>query len=105
MRKTNLPIFTFENIVFLSDRDVLRLVEEIDNVTLLQACKKCDDFLIQRIVSQFSQLGRDYFCDDFARIGSVPDDEILAAQNRIGEVLSRLYLKGQLKDWDYKYAA
>ncbi len=56
-------------------------------------------------MSQFSQLGRDYFCDDFARIGNVSDDEILAAQNRIGEVLSRLYLKGQIKDWDSKYAA
>lgn len=105
MKRSNFSVFTFENIVFLSDRDLLLLLKQIDNVTLLKACKQCDEFIVQRIICQFTEAGRQYFLVDSQNLGPTTDDEILAAQNKIGEILSRLYLKGRLKDWTSKYAA
>lgn len=104
MTRNRIQILTFENTVFLSDRDMLRLLREIDNVTLLRACKKCDDFIVRRIMGPLSNQARGYFEDDFVKMGNVSDDEILAAQNRIGEIFSELYLKGKLKDWATVYA-
>lgn len=105
MKRSDISVFTFENIVFLSDRDLLLLLKQIDNVTLLQACKKCDDFIVQRIICQFSEAGRQYFLEDSQKMGTTTDEEILIAQNRIGEILSRLYRRGKLKDWNTQYAA
>jgi len=105
LARNNRSLFAFENIVFLTDRDLLCLLKEIDNVTLLQACKQCDDLVIQRISRQFSQLAREYFYDDFARIENTSPEEIADAQGRIGDTLNRLYFQGQLKDWVSNYAA
>ncbi len=101
----NQCLFTFENIVFLTNQDLLTLLKEIDNVTLLKACKRCDEIILHRILSQLSLLARDYFFDDLAKMGSVPDEEVLSAQNRIGIIFSDAYLKGRLQDWNGGFAA
>lgn len=105
MPRSNGSIFTFENIVFLSDRDLLRLLKEIDNVTLLRACAHCDDLLISRITAQFSRTARDYFFADLVKIGKITDDEAIEAKEKIGAILSSLYERGKLRDWNTKYAA
>lgn len=104
MARNDGVLFTFENIVFLSDRDLLCLLKEVDNVTLLQACKQCDELVLQRINKQFSQLARDYFYDDLLKIGNVRSSEVMAAQNKIGRILGQLYLSGKIIDWDISAA-
>jgi hypothetical protein len=92
-------------IVFLSNRDLLILLQNVDNVTLLHACQKCDDMLIYRITSQFSNLAKTYFFEDMGRVGLISDENIFAAQERIALILSELMGNCQLKDWNSKYAA
>lgn len=106
MRKDDLSFLIFKNIVFLTNRDLLLLLKEIDNITLLYACKSCDDVLVCHIAAQFSQLAKEYFLDDLSRIGFVASDqESILAQQRISRIFARLYRQGRLKDWNIKYAA
>lgn len=105
MKNRNPYIFTFESVIFLSDCDLLRLLKEIDNVTLLQACNRCDNLLIYRITSQFSRTARDCFYEDMTKFGIVKDEDVFLAQERIGVILNGLSQCGKLKDWNTKYAS
>jgi flagellar motor switch protein FliG len=98
-------ILTFDDAVFLSDTDLLCLLKKIDNVTLLQACSRCDDQLLKRITGQFSQTAKEYFYDDMTKLGDVSDEAASMAQERITQVLIELYRRGSIKNWHTKYAA
>lgn len=91
--------FEFQHIVLLSNRDISRLLEEIDNFTLICACQNCDQYLLELITTQFCQRGRDYFFDDLYKHKDLQDRQILKARERIGKMLAYLHSNNKLKDW------
>lgn len=97
--------FTFEKIVFLTDRDLLTLLTEVDNVTLLQACQRVDDHILIRIRSVLSETACGYFNDDLSKFWMTSNEESLKARYRIARVIHMLYRRGRFKDWIPLYAA
>ncbi len=97
--------FTFQHIIFLSNRDLWLLLAENDNVTILQACQKADDLVLFRIRSVFSKTAVEYFNDDLNKFCGTSKAQTVEARNRMAKVLSELYEQGRLHDWDVKYAS
>jgi flagellar motor switch protein FliG len=91
--------FRFEHIVLLSNRDFIRLLNEIDNFTLICACQKCEAFIVERIVIQFCERGRNNFYDDLYKNANVTENQIFSAQERIRKLFSYLYFNKKFKDW------
>lgn len=67
MERNDLTIFTFDTIIFLSNRDLWLLLAETDNVTILQACQGADDLILIRIRSVFTRAACDYFNNDLSK--------------------------------------
>ncbi len=89
--------YSFERICFLRDADLLTLLQNIDNEDLLFACIGMDQEFVQRIASQFSSLGRQYFLEDLSRFslfGSV--EQIRAARLKIEAIYFSLIESGRL---------
>ena len=97
--------FTFEHIVFLSNRDLWNLLLETDNVTILKACIGADNFVLVRVRSVFSKTACKYFNDDLIRFCTASEQEIYTAQTRIVNIFRRLNRRGMIKDWNSLYAA
>ncbi len=105
MIKVDSSDFTFQHIVFLSNRDLWLLLAENDNVTILQACQKADDLVLFRIRSVFSKTAVEYFNDDLNKFCGTSEAKVIEARKRMVSVLSELYEHGRLYDWDAKYAS
>lgn len=104
MEQNDLSALTFEHIVFLSNRDLWLLLAETDNVTILQACQKADDFLLFRIRSVFTKTACSYFNDDLIKFSTASDSEIRDARNRMTAILCTLNRRGLFQDWLFKFA-
>lgn len=98
-------IFIFDDIFFLSDRDLLTLLKEIENTTLLHACSKCDDFVLLRVAGVLSNLARSYFYEDLTKTGVVSDHLVAEAQLSIAIMMNELYSDGQFLDLRPRLAA
>lgn len=104
MERNDFSIFTFETIIFLSNRDLWLLLAETDNVTILQACQRADDLILIRIRSVFTKTACDYFNDDLSKYCSAAEFEISHARERMAQTLSDLHEQGRLQDWYFKFA-
>ena len=104
MSKSNALIFSFESIVFLSNRDLWLLLSETDNVTILQACQKADSIMLLRIRSVFTKTACNYFNDDLNKFMGTSNEEIAQARERMTEILYCLGEQGRLQDWFFEFA-
>lgn len=104
MRTSYINEFAFKDIVILTDRDLLKLLKQIENPTLLLACHG-DTTMIDRIASVLSEHGRSCFYEDIGDMGVVNDEDQAAAKKEIGEIFNELYKTGKLRDWAIKYTS
>ena len=104
MKNSKTNEFVFENIVLLTDRNLLKLLKQIENSTLLLACHG-DGTLIDRVASVFSEYGRRCFHKDLGDMGIVNDEDQAAARKEIEDIFNELYQRGRLRHWAPKCAA
>lgn len=91
--------FKFQHIVLLSNRDILKFLDEIDLYTLVCACQNCDPYILDRISIQLSETGRNCFYDELYKNTTFQQNQIIGARGRIGKLLGYLYINREFKDW------
>lgn len=91
--------FTFSRIAYLSNRDLLTLLSNIDNLILLQACYGSDEELIYRVSSVFSSTAKRYFFDDLKAIGRVSLHNTEKCREHIESLFESLLAQGEIKDY------
>ncbi len=83
-------MFMFEDIQFIDDRSVQRILREVDKKDLTLALKITDEKLKQKIFANMSERAADMVKEELQFMGPVRLREVEAAQNRIIEVIRQL---------------
>jgi len=83
-------MFMFEDILFIDDRSVQRILREVDKKDLTLALKIADEKLKQKIYANMSERASDMIKEELQFMGPVRLHEVEAAQTRIIEVIRQL---------------
>jgi len=83
-------MFLFEDCVHLQDRDIQRIMKEIDRKDLALALKIADDRLKQKIFKNMSERAAELLKEELQYMGPVKLKEVEAAQARIVDAIKML---------------
>ncbi|WP_016673086.1 flagellar motor switch protein FliG, partial [Yersinia pestis] len=89
-------MFLFENLVSVDDRSIQRLLQEIDNESLLIALKGADQALRERFLSNMSLRAAEILRDDLATRGPVRMSLVENEQKSILLIVRRLAESGEI---------
>lgn len=89
-------MFLFENLVSVDDRSIQRLLQEIDNESLLIALKGADQALRERFLSNMSLRAAEILRDDLATRGPVRMSLVENEQKAILLIVRRLAESGEI---------
>lgn len=89
-------LFTFEDVLKLTDNDLRSVLKEIDSSTLVLALKAASDELKEKIFSNISQRAAEMLNDEMEFMGPVRLKNVEEAQSRIIDVVVRLDEAGQI---------
>lgn len=98
-------IFEFSDLLYFSDSDVITVLKEIDNVTLLTACQGSDVALIWRIASVLSETAREYFFEDLNQFAFCSMESVEFNRTTIQSIMDSLYYSGKLEFYALKIGA
>jgi len=105
MNLNNIPIFIFEDLLCFSECDIVEVMKEVDNVTLLIACQGADLNIIWKITSSFSATARGYFYDDINQFNDSTPEQVQDARSKIQSIMDDLYYDGTLQIDSIKMSA
>jgi flagellar motor switch protein FliG len=83
-------MFLFDDIIHLQDRDVQRILKEIDRKDLALSLKVVDDRVQEKIFSNMSERAADLLKEELQFMGPVKLKEVEAAQGRVVDQIKRL---------------
>jgi flagellar motor switch protein FliG len=83
-------MFMFEDILYIDDRSVQRILREVDKKDLTLALKIADDKLKQKIYSNMSERATEMIKEELQFMGPVRLRDVEAAQTRIVDVIRQL---------------
>lgn len=83
-------MFMFEDILYIDDRSVQRILREVDKKDLTYALKIADEKLKQKIFSNMSERASEMIKEELQFMGPVRLRDVEAAQARIIEVIRQL---------------
>jgi flagellar motor switch protein FliG len=89
-------MFLFEDIIFIDDKGIQRLLREVDKRDLAMAMKVADEGLKDKIMKNMSERARELLQEELQYMGPVRLKEVEAAQNRIVEIVKQLEEAGEL---------
>lgn len=89
-------MFLFENLVDVDDRSIQRLLQEVDNESLLIALKGSDQKLREKFLKNMSQRAADILRDDLANHGPVRMSQVENEQKAILLIVRRLAETGEM---------
>ncbi|EOA7128456.1 flagellar motor switch protein FliG, partial [Yersinia enterocolitica] len=89
-------MFLFENLVSVDDRSIQRLLQEVDNESLLIALKGADQALRERFLSNMSLRAAEILRDDLATRGPVRMSLVENEQKAILLIVRRLAESGEI---------
>ena len=89
-------IYSFDMIADMSDRDVQKLLREIDTDELAKALKAADDNVQNKIFLNMSQRAAAVLNEDMEFMGPVRKADVLEAQRHIIDILKRLEQDGDI---------
>jgi flagellar motor switch protein FliG len=89
-------LFTFEDIMKLTDADLRTVLKEIDSSTLVLAMKAASEELKEKIFSNISQRAAEMLRDEMEFMGPVRLKNVEEAQTRVIDVILRLDESGQV---------
>ncbi len=94
--KVEANLFTFDDLINLSDRDVQMLLREVDSKTLVLALKAASDELKDLFLRNMSKRAREMLIEDMEVMGPVKLRDVEAAQHKIVEAARKLEEEGKL---------
>jgi len=83
-------MFMFEDVLYIDDRSVQRILREVDKKDLTLSLKIADEKLKQKIFSNMSERASDMVKEELQFMGPVRLRDVEAAQTRIIEVIRQL---------------
>jgi flagellar motor switch protein FliG len=89
-------MFLFENLVQVDDRSIQRLLQEVDNESLLVALKGAEQPLRDKFLNNMSQRAADILRDDLANRGPMRMSQVEAEQKAILLIVRRLAETGEM---------
>ena len=89
-------MFLFENLVEVDDRSIQRLLQDVDNESLLIALKVAEQPLREKFLKNMSQRAADILRDDLANRGPVRMSQVENEQKAILLIVRRLAESGEM---------
>lgn len=89
-------LFTFEDVLKLSDADMRNVLKEVDSSTLVLALKAASDELKEKVFTNVSQRASEMLRDEMEFMGPVRLKNVEEAQSRIIDAILRLDEAGQI---------
>ncbi len=83
-------MFMFDDIIHLQDRDIQRILKEVDRKDLALSLKVADDKVKEKIFSNMSERAADLLKEELQFMGPVKLKEVEAAQARVVDVIKML---------------
>ncbi len=89
-------MFLFEDIVNIQDRDIQKILREVDRKDLALALKIADEKLKQKIFSNMSERASDLLKEELQYMGMVKLKEVESAQAKIIDIVKDLEENGEI---------
>lgn len=89
-------MFMFEDIINIQDRDIQKILKEVDRKDLALALKVADDNLRNKIFSNMSERAADLLKEELQYMGMVKLKEVEAAQSKIIDIIKSLEESGEI---------
>jgi len=89
-------MFMFDDLLFVDDRGIQRVLREVDKKELALSLKVCDDKLKDKILQNMSERARDLLKEELQYMGPVRLKEVEAAQTRIVDIVKQLEDQGEI---------
>ncbi|HRI45509.1 MAG: flagellar motor switch protein FliG [Ignavibacteriaceae bacterium] len=89
-------MFLFEDIVKIQDKDIQRLLKEVDRKDIALALKVADEKLRDKIFGNMSERAADLLKEELQYMGMVKLKEVEGAQARIIDILKNLEESGEI---------
>ncbi len=89
-------MFLFEDIVFINDRGIQRLLREVDKKDLAYSMKVADEKLKEKILKNMSERAQELLKEELQYLGPVRLRDVEAAQTRIVEIVKQLEESGEI---------
>ncbi|MCR5607217.1 MAG: hypothetical protein K6F69_10445 [Treponema sp.] len=86
----------FEDIVFLDDRAVQKVLREIDAQELAKALKGMDPVVCDKIFRNMSHRASSMLQEDIEYMGPIPKQSVVEARNNISNIIRRLKDAGEI---------
>lgn len=83
-------MFLFEDIIHISDRDIQRIMKEVDRKDLALSLKVSDENVRQRVFGNMSERAAELLKEELQFMGPVKLKEVESAQARIVDVIKQL---------------
>ncbi len=89
-------MFMFDDLMYVDDRGIQRVLREVDKKELALSLKVCDDKLKDKILQNMSERARDLLKEELQYMGPVRLKEVEAAQTRIVDIVKQLEDQGEI---------
>jgi len=89
-------MFLFDDIIHIQDKDIQRILREVDRKDLALALKVVDDKLKDKIFSNMSERAADLLREELQYMGMVKLKEVESAQARIIDVIKAIEETGEI---------
>lgn len=89
-------MFLFEDLIFVDDRGIQRMLREVDKRDLALALKVADEKLKQKIYANMSERAQELLKEELQFMGPVRLKEVEGAQTRIVEIVKQLEEQGEI---------
>jgi flagellar motor switch protein FliG len=89
-------MFLFEDIIFIADRDIQKILKDIERKDLALSLKTVDEKLKEKIFANMSERAADLLKEELQFMGMVKLKEVEAAQAKIIDVVKSLEESGEI---------
>ncbi len=89
-------MFLFEDLMFVDDKGIQRILREVDKKDLAMSLKIADEKLKEKIFANMSERARDLLQEELQYMGPVRLKEVETAQTRIVEIVKQLEDAGEI---------
>lgn len=95
--QVKMRLYLFEDVLRLDDRNVQKLLSQIQTDSLIVALQRCDETLTNKLLSNLSKRARESIIEEMEYKRGVADEEIEISRSEIVAVLAQLDESGEIK--------
>jgi len=89
-------MFLFDDLVYIEDRGIQRILREVDKNDLALSLKVADEKLKDKIFNNMSERAKELLKEELSYLGPVRLKEVEAAQTRVVEIVKQLEDQGEI---------